>query len=325
MLLHPAIRALQDDPALQRAAQQAAHDGMVAWISDPQRVRLRAELDVFAMNRPLADCPLLSGLFVEGDPTARMLALSFAAAGASILAQHPLAHLPQRHSTDGTVSVLLLGRSGNVTLTLCAVDGESFAAGPPARNVTFWQGESWEHVLAGEAEAELVDRCGEEGQGGTLHRRTVSLAEGSVVCRDADRQAMILRAVPRHFVTLRLQRRRPQAGPSREYALADGALVHQSAGNPRDSRVELMMALLGRMKRGDAAPVIAGIATGGGSEALRWQALREGLALNTATGFAALCRVAADPQDGLAGPAGALRAQLIETHPALAGIAPCPV
>lgn len=323
MLLHPAVRALQGDPAPQRAAQQAAHDGMLAWVSDAQRVRLRAELDAFATARPMSDCPLLSSLFAEGDPTARNLALSFAAAGTGILAQHPLAHLPQRHSTDGTVSVLLLGRSGNVTLTLCAVDGESFAAGQPARNVTFWQGESWEHVLAGEAEVELVERRPADEQRTALSRRTVDLAQGSIVCRDADRQAMILRTVPRCFVTLRLQRRLPQAGPSREYALEDGTLVHQSAGNPRDSRIELMMALLGRMKRADAAPRFAEIATGEGSEALRWQALREGLALDTATGFTALCRVAADPHDALAEPAGALRAQLVEAHPALTGIDPC--
>lgn len=324
MILHPVIHALQGNPALQRAAQQAAHDGMVVWAGHPQRQQLRAELDAFATTRPMADCPLLSSLFTEGDPTARALALSFASAGAGILAEHPLAHLPQRHSTDGTVSVLLLGRSGNVTLTLCAVDGERFAAGRPARNVTFWPGESWEHVIAGEAEAELVVRRTMAEGGPALHRRTVRLKEGSVVCHDADRQAMVLRSVPRHLVTLRLQRRRPQAGPSREHALEDGALMHQSAGNPRDSRIELMMALLGRMKRQDAAPLIAGIATGEGSEALRWQALREGLALDTATGFAALCQVAADPQDGLAQPAGALRAELIEAHPSLAGIAPCP-
>ena len=329
MHIHPAIQALQGDPALQAKAQQAAHDGMFAWVDAPERRQLRAELDAFAARRPIADCPLLARLFAQGDRTARDLAMSFADAGIAILADEPFAHLPQRHSTDGLVSVLVLGRSGNVTLTLCAIDGERLAAGAPARHAAFWPGESWEHVLAGEAVADLVD-CHPRAEDGSetgavaLHAREVLLTPGAVIARDADRQAMLLRSVPRSLVTLRLQRRLSGAGPSREYALANGALAHQSAGNPRDSRIELMMALLGRMKRVDAAPLIARIAAAEGSAALRWQALREGLALDTATGFAALCRVAADPGDSLAEPAGALRAQLIEAHPALAGVVPCP-
>jgi hypothetical protein len=57
---------------------------------------------------------------------------------------------------------------------------------------------------------------------------------------------------------------------------------------------------------------------------VRWQALRECLALDTATGFAALGRLAATTDDPLAAPAQALHAQLLERYPALAGVEPCP-
>ena len=115
-----------------------------------------------------------------------------------------------------------------------------------------------------------------------------------------------------------------QAGVTREYRLADGRLVHQAAGNPRDSRIELMMALLGRMDRADAAPLLAGIAQEQGSDALRWQALREALALDTLAGFQALTAIARSDDDALAPAAGTLRSQLVETYPQLAGVEPCP-
>jgi hypothetical protein len=60
-----------------------------------------------------------------------------------------------------------------------------------------------------------------------------------------------------------------------------------------------------------------------GSAHLRWQAVRECLALDTARGFALLSRIAADPADDLSTSAGALRAQLVETYPQLES-GPCP-
>ena len=106
--------------------------------------------------------------------------------------------------------------------------------------------------------------------------------------------------------------------PGREYCAASGKLLHQSAGAIATSRQEATVALLGRMGRTDAAPAMAMLATGEGDMSLRWQALREALALDSATGFAALCTIARRGDDALAGQAGALRAQLLETYPELA-------
>jgi hypothetical protein len=62
---------------------------------------------------------------------------------------------------------------------------------------------------------------------------------------------------------------------------------------------------------------MAAIARGPGDDSLRWQALRECLALDTAHGFRALAAVARTAGDSLAATAGALRAQLVEAHPQL--------
>jgi len=118
----------------------------------------------------------------------------------------------------------------------------------------------------------------------------------------------------------------PEPAPGREYDAASGRLLHRSAGRIGTSRREAIIALLGRMGRADAAPQIARVALDEGDPSLRWQALREALALDTATGFRALASVARRGEDPLAAQAGALRAQLLETHPELAQLetGPCP-
>jgi hypothetical protein len=324
MFPHPVLRALRGDATPQRHAQQAMIAAAARWRATPRAAGVLADLDAFATCRALAECPSLSALFDEEDPAALALAGEFAAITARQLAGEPLGQVAMRHFTDGMTSTLLLARRGNVTLALIAVDGVALRGAPLPTTADFGPFETWERVLAGSGSAELVERRADHGQGADLRRRPVALAPGKVICGDAERQSVILRAVEGCLVTLRLQRRRKGAGLSREYRLADGALVHQAAGNPRDSRIELMLALLGRMGRTDAAPLAASIATAPGSAALRWQALRECLALDTATGFAALTAVARATGDELAVAAGALRSQLIEAHPQLAEIAPCP-
>ena len=94
-----------------------------------------------------------------------------------------------------------------------------------------------------------------------------------------------------------------------------------SGGDLATTHRASMVALLGGVGRADAAPVLAGIACGTQAASLRWQTLRECLALDTQEGFAALCQVAQTSGDPLAREAGALRAQLIETYPQMAQMA----
>ena len=136
--------------------------------------------------------------------------------------------------------------------------------------------------------------------------------------------AQIYQRVPGALVLLRLQRGDGSSDPSCEYALDDGRLLHQAAASPRDSRLELAVSLLGRMGRSDAVPLLASMAEESGTPHLRWQALRECLALDSGAGFAALSTIARRSADPLAVPAGALRAQLLETYPQLAEVPICP-
>ena len=148
--------------------------------------------------------------------------------------------------------------------------------------------------------------------------RPLALAPGVRVTLDLGHESLQVLAIDRRLVSLRLERASAAPGPTREIDLAGGAVLHQAAGDIRTSRIEAMLAVLGRMGRADAAPVMAAIAREPGDTSLRWQALRECLALDTRAGLVALAAIAGDASDPLAAPASALHAELIAAHPELA-------
>lgn len=322
MILHPDLRALRGNDAPQRHAQAGLQAAEAKW-REAAMGEIGRNLERFAAGASLADCAALGPLFAPGEG-ARAFAGAFVKAMIAALRLAPLGHVPARHFTDGVTSTLLLARSARATLALVAVDGAGMAARAPANTVDFGPTETWEHVLAGSAAAERIEARETAPDRVTLDREPVALVPGSLIERNGSHEALQLRAVNGCVVSLRLQRRLDCGEPTREYALSDGRLVHQAAGDPADSRTELMIALLARMDRTDAAPAIADIACKPGSSALRWQALRECLALDTATGFEALTRIARDSADPLHPPAGALRAQLTELYPQLGEIDRCP-
>jgi hypothetical protein len=308
MRIDPAVAALRDDRSLQRRAQAAMVSVREAWASLAHVAPVLAEVDSYAAGRPLGDCPALAQLFAEENGAQRFVA-DLCDGFAGVLAKEPFGQPPFRHAFDGTFSTLLLARGWAARLTLVAQEPGK----QQAQRVAFSDAVRHEAVIAGEAVAMVVER-GPEGRLAIDRRR---LSKGSRTRLDLSRQALFVGRVERRLVTLRLHLSAPAAGPVREYSLADGRLLGQSSGDVRRSRQEMIVSLLGRMKRAEAAPLIAAIAVEEGPDGLRWQALREVLALDTANGFAALCRIARSPIDRLAAPAGALRAQLIEAHPTL--------
>ncbi|MEO6716555.1 MAG: hypothetical protein ABIM50_04825 [Novosphingobium sp.] len=325
MIANPELRALRSDDSPQCDAQVAMIRTMDNWRARPEIASLLGELEEFSAGAELERCPRLAALFTPGEAAAREMAAGFSAMTCSALSAWPLGHVALRHFTDGVTSTVLIARAVNVTLSLVAIDGDGLGFRPESATASFGPNQTWEHVLGGSAGVELIE-CKPTGpRTARLSRRKMDIGQGTVQFRDGKRDARLLHRIDGALVSLRLQRRRPNAEATREYDLASGALLHQAAGNPRDSRLELMIAMLGRMERKDAAPLIAELACGEASAALRWQALRECLALDTQIGFTALAAIAARADDPLSGPAGALRAQLLEAHPQLQEVEPCPV
>lgn len=323
MIVRPELQALRGNDAPQRQAQAAVRDVYEAWRTGPGG-QAEAELARFADGAALDDLPLLSALFAEGDGAADRFVGDLLARLLARLAADPLTQSPLRFSSDDAVTTLVLARQGAAILTLHLFNGQALEGRPAPRSVSFPPAETFEKILRGSGEAlRVILQPGGDGRV-SLAQVPVTFAAGEVTHRLGRREARVLRRIDGAMVSLRLQRRASAGEVVREFALADGTLLHQAAGSPRDSRLELAAALLGRMGRRDAAPLLAAMAEEQGSAALRWQALRECLALDSAAGFTALCRIARAPADPLAAPAGALRAQLLEAHPELSGVCPCP-
>jgi hypothetical protein len=316
--VHPVIAALRSDDAPQRQAQTALFAALAEWRASSRVAPVLNGLEAYGRGAELAECPPLAALFAP-DGTAPGFAASFAVNTARGLDEMPLGHVPLRHFTDGAVSTLLLARSERATLFVSAVSGVALAGKPPPLSVSFAATQAHEAVLAGAARADLVTLVGEG-----LDFAPLALESGRVLARDSWREALVLREVSGTLVSLRLQRRAEPTAPTREIELASGRQIHQAAATAAESRAELMVALLGRMGRADAVPVLARIAGEPGPAGLRWQALRECLALDTATGFGALCGLARASGDVLAAPARALRAQLVAEYPQLAELETCP-
>ena len=324
MHIRPELQALRSCDAPQRQLQAELIAALDSWRARAPVARALDQLAPFGNGAPLTGLPALAALFSRGDPAAARLSGGLVNLLVSRLAEQPLGLVPLRHHCDDTISTLAIGSSGRATLALQAIDGAGIARRKPALSVGFAPGETFEHVLAGTADAELLRSSGERPGGVELSSNALRLQPGTIMQRDSAAEALLIRRVDGTLVSLKLQRRAGAGAVTREYRLADGALVHQASASARESRLELTAALLGRMGRRDAAPLLAAMAEEETGQSLRWQSLKECLGLDSAEGFAALCRIAASAGDPLAAPAGALRAQLLETYPALAGTLPCP-
>lgn len=322
MIVRPELQALRVNDSPQRQAQAALYEVVASWRHSGPGQHVEAELARFGCGAALEDLPLLAALFGHEPVSAAQFTDDLISRVLNRMEAEPLSQAPFRYSTNETLSTLLVARHGMATLVLQAVDGAGLARMPAPVSVSFASTETFERVLVGNADAIRVRTLAQRPGGVDLACEPVSLTPCSVLHRFGAGEAQILARVPTQLVVLKLQRRTGNGAATREYRLADGALVHQAAATPRESRLELNAALLGRMGRRDAAPLLAAMAEEQGSSALRWQALRECLALDSAAGFGALCRIARDADDPLAAHAGALRAQLLETYPQLAGACP---
>lgn len=321
MLIREELLALRSNDAPQRQAQAEMCSAVDAWRASLRSRAIEAELASFASGAALAQLPTLMELFSPDSPAACTLVDELIALLAVQLGDRPLGQVPLRSSTDGTLSTLILVSAGQAALVVQSVDGQALARRSAGATISFVPGETWEHVLSGSAEADLVRITATRPGGATLASVQCNLLPGQINRRDGASESLQLRSVRASLVTLKLQRRLAQGAPAREYRIADGTLVHQAAGSARESRLELAATLLGRMGRKDAAPLLMAMAEEQGGRSLRWQALRECLALDTALGFAVLCRIAARSDDPLAEPAGALRAHLLESYPQLQELA----
>ncbi|RDC60442.1 hypothetical protein HME9302_01649 [Alteripontixanthobacter maritimus] len=315
MRIDAELAALRGDDASQRNAERAMANAKRRWLSTPAVARLRQEFAVFDGGSDLAECEELAATMGQ---LARACALYSGLLDETLpaLRRYPWAHLPFRHQRSGPVSViqLLAGERAELSVVLrdaAAKGGSKQAACTTAGFIDVMRHEI---VLRGQASGRMVERG---TVGGAMRESPCELAPGAILAIEGRDHSRIIDQISQPLVSLRLVRKYANPLPTCEYRLADGAKVHQASGDASESGREMAMAVLRAMGRSDAAPYFVQHIRSGHDHA-RWQALRECLALDTATGFAELQRLVADPSDTLTAHAGAMRAQLLEVHPQLA-------
>lgn len=282
-----------------------------SWRVDAGLSAAQAEFEAFGQGAALEDCPALEAIFT-GQGQAEALIAALVSHFCAALAANPLGHPPFRNGFDGCAATMLLARSGRAQLMLQSREPGAF----DFTCATFSDALRYDATLAGRAEATILRIHGPHEQV-RFSAEKIVLQPGVRLSFDCNSEALLAENVDTRLVTLRLVQLAEKPQPGREYCRETGRLLHQSAGTLATSRREMMAALLGRMERTEAAPVLAAMALAESDQSLRWQALRECLVLDTAAGFAALSIIAADPIDPLSDPASQLRVQLLETHPQL--------
>lgn len=315
MRIDPALAALTADPAPLFGAGEAAR----GWSEHPAVVPLLEELAGYGADRALGDCPRLLCLSAGGEVAVRFVREAAAAATRN-LAAAPLAPWPWRHFSNGVLHSVTLAAAGEASLSLALIDGAAWNAArdPQAPDLAAFQPGSLNAVVvAGVGRGRVLYNRSDDPALARIEARPLAFSPGTAFALAGEREALALDAIDGLLLTLRLYRRPSGDTPARQYAIASGALVHQAASDRSDSQTELMMALLRAMGRSDAAPTLAALARTGAPPA-RWQALRECLALDSATGFAALLDVAGQVDDPLCAPARKLSESLAAEHPALA-------
>lgn len=313
MQIDKALRMLRGDIPAQHSAQTAMEHALAKWNSSLAARALQNELGRFGEGAPWESCPALVALTRSRTSAAEVLE-PLVGGIVEVLGTHRLAHVPLRHQYSHGVAMLQLVQAGPAVIALLAYEEASAVSQP--QSVSFSDVERHEIVLAGAADLRIADLVEETRDRGAIDCRPRRVIAGEAMHFGPD-SARIQERIFGRMVVLRIARSPLRPGPSRAFSLDSGALLRRASGDREESRREMAMAVLRRMGRSDAAPLLAELALEG-SEHFRWQALRECLALDSATGFAALTRCANQPQDSLAPHAGTLRAQLLETYPQFA-------
>lgn len=289
-----------------------------AWRAEPGVVPVLADFVRFGQGAALEQCPALDEVFTRPDHAEALMAALTRHFCAAISA-HPLGHPPFRNAFDGRASTMLLGKASRAQLVLQAREPGTLVT----QCAKFTDVLRYDAVLAGKAQGRILRIHGPH-EHVCFTEEPITLERGVRVAFDCNRESLLAQLVETRLVTLRLLQAAPMPVPGREYCRQTGMLLHQSAGSLASSRREMMAALLGRMGRREAAPVLAGMALDETEQSLRWQALRECLALDASEGFTTLGKIARNDADALTHPAGALRAQLLETYPQLADLETVP-
>ena len=312
MFVRDELKALRGDDREARTHRVAMEEALEDCRREPRLAAVLEELLRYGEGGDFAHCPALVALF-EHTGAARDLLRPLIGRLTALHRAYPLAQLAFRHRSQAGAHVLQIAARGHATLSLVLQDQD---AGAEHIIATFADADQREVVLTGKANACLFEIVAEERDRVILNSVRTELQSGARMKCTGPRQSRLIKPSHDSLLTLRLARTAGRPRPTRRIDVRSGRIVHRASGNAADSRAELAMLLLGRMGRDDALPVLAA-RTRTGDAQLRWQALRQCLALDAAAGLPLLERIAKDHADPLYQAARALLAQLQRERPSL--------
>jgi hypothetical protein len=266
-------------------------------------------LDLFSQDTGLGQCEALQKSMTSLE-AALLLVRELTDSLCTALRQEPLAQIPFRHQYQDGLGVLRLASGKNVSLSLVIYEQRDQLT---PQTVCFSDCDTYEIVLAGAAEGRMFRLDPKQ----KLNQMHLKIESGDTINLCGANEAKLIEQATGRMVVLRLTKSPAKPSDSREYRLSDGTLIHRASGSRKDSRLEIAMALLGAMERDDAAKQLSQLAAET-DHVLRWQALRQCLALDTEKGFGRLSAISREPRDPLSEQAQALRLQLLDKYPQLA-------
>jgi hypothetical protein len=306
MQVHPDVARLRGDGAPQPGCDAA----LSAWHGSPGGASVHAALAQYDAGQPPGDLPVLARIIAD-HAAAQAFAAGFIAPLIAALRAEPLAQLPLGHSAGPGMARLRLAEHGRAGLSLVAFARRERAV---PLSALFEDCMVHEIVVAGEGRA-LLHRLDDS----TLRSQELALEPGTRLVRDGPDAARQIIAVARPLLALQLTLEAARPGPSREIALDDGRLITAISGCKRASQQMMGLAVLGALEHRPALDAIERLARDGGAQRdLRWEALRQVLALDTVRGLALLAALAGAEGDTLSAPAAALGRQLRSSRPDLA-------
>ncbi len=310
MHVHPALARLRREEAPQPRVDAA----LARWRASGDVAAVLEALAAYGAGESLGRLPALARLTAEVE-AAQAFARRFVAALTPALRAEPLAQLPLGHSASPGIARVLLAESGRAALRLAAV---ARRAETPAASVLFEDCEAQEIVIAGEARAALYRLAA-----GRIACEMRDCRPGTRIARAGPQEARQILAVAQPLLVLQLTRTASAPAPSCEYALPQGTPIKTISASKRESQQMMALGVLGALGHRPALEAMEPLALDpAAARDLRWEALRQTLAMDTRRGMALLERLAASVSDRLAEPAARLHRDLIAAHPGLAAREP---
>ncbi len=318
MFVHPDIAALRGDPAAQRRVKARMSSAHSAWLEQKQVLRVRRAIAQFGAGQAMERCGALSSLLEDADLAAAFVD-PWLMETMSALRSEPLGEVPHRYRYSPGLSSIQLLQSGRASINLVAYERVPAAAGFDPQSALFQDRESYETVLAGSAAgfSQTWQSC--EGQTAAVESSQAHWRKGDRIVLKGIHETRQITTVETVFVVLQLTRTPEAPEPTRELRISDGALLRRTSGNKGASERLMAVSVLGAMQHRPALAVMAKVARDlAEDDDVRWESVRQLLALDPAKGMALLRELRLRTSDPLMSPAQMLWNSLTAARPELA-------